>query len=212
MRQTLVFDWKFTKCAVLNDLSKEGIRFITLCKRTKKIVEQIISIPEENWQKMDLGILKRKCQKVEVYEQKIRLAVCTRYLSQITIKDHGREKPILIITNDNDLSIKAVLEVYAKRWRVENKISELMPFFNLNALSSPLMIRIAFDMPWSMIADTLYHIFAQDLRRFEDNLSPTIFRKFIDFTGKVKYNGEMFQVKIRKKAHTPILKDIKELQ
>jgi len=37
-----------------------------------------------------------------------------------------------------------------------------------------------------MIADTLYHIFARDLRRFEKNLAPTIFKKFINFPGKVR--------------------------
>ncbi len=35
------------------------------------------------------------------------------------------------------------------------------------------MIRIHFDILWTMIADTLYHRFAQDLRRFEDNIAPT---------------------------------------
>jgi len=33
------------------------------------------------------------------------------------------------------------------------------------------MIRIHFDILWTMIADTLYHRFAQDLRRFENNIA-----------------------------------------
>ena len=63
-----------------------------------------------------------------------------------------------------------------------------------------------------MIADTLYHIFAQDLRRFENNLSPTIFKKFINIPGKVIYDGNKFIVKIRKRTYTPILKDVEKLQ
>ena len=78
------------------------------------------------------------------------------------------------------MTIKTVLEVYAKRWRVENKLSEMVSFFNLNALSSPIMIRIHFDILWTMIADTFYHRLAYDLRRFEKNIAPTIFKKFID--------------------------------
>jgi len=31
--------------------------------------------------------------------------------------------------------MKDILEVYAKRWSVENKLAELVAFFNLNALS-----------------------------------------------------------------------------
>lgn len=63
-----------------------------------------------------------------------------------------------------------------------------------------------------MIADTLYHRFACDLRRFENNLAPAIFRKFIDMPGRVVYDGGKFFVKIRKRAHTPVLMEVKKLQ
>jgi transposase len=212
VQQTLVFDCKFTKYKVLDALDNDNVKFITLRKRTKKLVDEILSIDDENWMKVQLDIPKRKYQKVSVCEQNVKLADCKNEFRQIAIKDHGREKPTLIICNDKNISIKTILEVYAKRWRVENKLAELVSFFNLNALSSPLMVRIHFDMLWTMIADTLYHIFAQDLRRYENNLSPTIFKKFINIPGKVIYDGDKFTVKIRKRAHTPILKDVEKLQ
>ncbi len=210
--QTLVFDCKFTKYKVLDTLDNDNVKFVTLRKRTKKLIDEILSIDDENWTKVRLNIPKRKYNKVSVYEQNVKLSNCKNKFRQIAIKDHGRDKPTLIISNDKDISIKSILEVYAKRWRVENKLAELVAFFNLNALSSPLMIRIHFDMLWTMIADTLYHIFAQDLRRFEKNLAPTIFKKFINMPGKVVYDGNKFQIKIRKRAHTPILKDVDKLQ
>ncbi len=74
------------------------------------------------------------------------------------------------------------------------------------------MIRIHFDILWSMIADTLYHRFAKDLRRFENSLAPTIFRKFIDILGRVVYDGEKFIIKIRKRGHTPVLPRVEKLQ
>ena len=131
---------------------------------------------------------------------------------QITIKGHGRSNPTFIITNNAQLPVKPVLEVYVKRWHVEDKLAELVAFFNLNALSSPLMIRIHFDMLWTVIADTLYHCFAQDLRRFENHLAPQIFRNFIDMPGRVVYDGNRFMIKIRKRAHTPVLKEVQKLQ
>lgn len=63
-----------------------------------------------------------------------------------------------------------------------------------------------------MIADTLYHRLAQDLRRFENNLAPTIFKKFIDMPGRIIYDGNKFLIKIRKRAHTPVLLDVKKLK
>ena len=210
--QTLVFDCKFTKYEVLDELDNDNVKFITLRKRNKKLIDEILDVPDEEWTKVNLSIPKRKYQKVSVYEQKVKLSKCKNEFRQIAVKDHGRKKPTLIITNDFVISLKSILEVYAKRWRVENKLAELVAFFNMNALSSPLMIRIHFDILWTMIADTLYHVFAQDLRRFEKNLAPTIFKKFINVPGKVIYDGDKFLIKIRKRAHTPILKDVAKLQ
>jgi hypothetical protein len=62
-----------------------------------------------------------------------------------------------------------------------------------------------------MIADTLYHRFAQDLPRFEHERANTIFKRFINMPGKVTYDGRQFIVKIRKRAHTPILMKQKKL-
>jgi len=57
--------------------------------------------------------------------------------------------------------------VYARRWRIENKLVEPVDFFHLNTLSSPIMIRIFFDLLLSVIASLLYRRFAQDLPRLE---------------------------------------------
>ena len=131
--ETLVFDCKFTKYKVLDTLDNDNAKFITLRKRSKKLIDGILSIDEQNWTKVKLNIPKRKYNKVSVYEQNVKLSKCKNEFRQIAVKDHGREKPTLIITNDNDkdISMKSILEVYAKRWRVENKLAELVAFFNL---------------------------------------------------------------------------------
>lgn len=211
VEETLVFDCRFTNYKVLNELAEEGIKFITLRKRTEKIINMAQEIPEENWKKVKIQNLKRKYKNVNIYENEALLTGCSKSFRQIIIKDHGRENPTFIITNNNDLQEAKVLEVYAKRWRIENKISEIVSFFNINALSSPLMIRIHFDVLFTFIGDTLYHIFAKDLRRFEHHDAKTIFRKFIDIPGKVVYDGDKFQIRMRKRAHTPILKSIAKL-
>ena len=209
--ETLVFDCKFTKYKVLDELTDDGVKFITLRKRSQKLIDETLKIPEEKWEKVKLSIPKRKHNKISVHQSEVTLKDCKHTFRQIAIKDHGRKKPTFIILNNNDLLLKNVIEVYAKRWRIENKLSELVSFFNLNALSSPIMIRIHFDILWTVIADTLYHIFAQDLRRFENQLAPTIFKKFVDMPGKVVYDGKNITVKIRKRAHTPILKGVEKL-
>lgn len=212
VNETLVFDCKLTKYKVLDELAQEGIKFITLRKRNKQLIEDTLALSKKEWKKIRLPIPKRKYCNLSVYEKEITLKGCKKAFRQIIVKDHGRENPTYVITNNKELSLTKILEVYAKRWHIENKLSELVSFFNLNALSSPLMIRIHFDVLWTIIADTLYHRFAQDLRRFEDNLSPTIFKKFINMPGRVVFDGNKFIVKIRKRAHTPILKGVEKLK
>lgn len=212
VQETLVFDCKFTNYKVLEDLENDKVKFITLRKRYAGLVKETLELPKEVWKKVYVPIPKRKYKNVSVYESEVKLKDCENIFRQIAIKDHGRSKPTFILTNNRELPLKNILEVYAKRWRVENKLSEMVAFFNLNALSSPIMVRIHFDILWTMIADTLYHRLAQDLRRFENNLSPTIFKKFIDMPGRVVYDGEKFLVRIRKRAHTPILKEVEKLQ
>ena len=212
IQETLVFDCKFTKYKVLDELAEEGIKFITLRKRNQQLIEDTLAIPKNKWKKIRLPIPKRKYCNLSVYENEISLKGCKNTFRQIIVKDHGRENPTYVITNNKELTLTLILEVYAKRWHIENKLSELVSFFNLNALSSPVMIRIHFDVLWTIIADTLYHRFAQDLRRFEDNLAPTIFKKFINMPGRLVFDGNKFSVKIRKRAHTPILKGVEKLR
>ena len=212
VNETLVFDCKFTAYRVLDELEKDKIKFITLRKRYAKLIEDTSALPSDEWKKIHLSIPKRKYKNVSVHESEVKLKDCGNTFRQIVVKDHGRSKPTFIITNNWDLPMKDIPEVYAKRWRIENKLAESVAFFNLNALSTPIMIRIHFDIFWSLIADTLYHRFAQDLRRFETNIAPAIFRKFIDMPGRIVYDGNKFSIKIRKRAHTPILKEVKKLQ
>jgi len=117
-----------------------------------------------------------------------------------------------MISNNESMKLLDILIVYAHRWHIENKLSELIKFFSLNALSSPIMIRIHFDILWTVIADTLYHLFTKDLRRFESCRAPKIFKQFIDMPGQVKYDGERFTVKIRKRATTPILLGVEKIE
>jgi transposase len=209
--QTLVFDSKLTRYDMLYELDGAGVKFITLRRRGKNITGSTEMIPEEDWKKYYLPIPKRKHRHVKVYEDMTVLIKNQKPLRQIIIKDHGREEPTYIITNNFDMKVLDILIIYARRWHIENKLSELVSFFNMNALSSPIMIRIHFDLLWTVIADTLYHLFARDLRGFENCRAQTIFKKFIDMPGRIEYDGKRFTVKIRKRAATPILLGVEKL-
>lgn len=103
------------------------------------------ALPDEAWERVRLPIPKRKRQAFLAYESEITLRGWhSPYgeLRQIIMKDHGRASPTDVITNNRQMNLVEVLTVYARRWRIENKLAELVNFFNINALSSPIMVRI----------------------------------------------------------------------
>ncbi len=210
-QETLVFDSHLTTYEVLGELAARNVKFITLRIRNKNLLEQTRVLPDSQWQKVKLSIPKRKYQAFLAHESTVGLRGCPTPLRQIIMKEHGRNEPTFVVTNNQELSVVEVLTVYARRWRIENKLAELVDFFNINALSSPLMIRIYFDLLLSVVASFFYHCLARDLPRFEKHLAPDIFRRFIDMPGSVHYDGERFQVRLRKHAHTPILLGVKKL-
>jgi transposase len=202
--QTLVFDSRLTNYGVLREMDDAGVKFITLRRRGKQIIEHALSIPDEDWTRVELTIPKRKYNKFLAYDWLIDLPEHGT-VREVIIKEHGRRQPTFIITNNVDMKLPHLVECYAHRWRVENKISELVDFFSLNALSSPIMIRIHFDVLMTMVADTCYRLFAGDLPKFESMTARDLFTKFIDTPGRVIVNGDEVVVKLRKNARTPIL-------
>ncbi|CAG1771715.1 partial Enoyl-[acyl-carrier-protein] reductase [NADPH] FabL, partial [uncultured bacterium] len=205
VKETLVFDSRLTNYGVLEKFCGSNIKFITLRRRGSKLVENAFSLPADSWKEIKLNIPKRKYNKFKVFEHVINLEKDGHPVREIIIKDHGREEPTFLVTNNFDFPVETCVELYARRWRIENKIAELVKFFSLNALSSPIVIRIYMDVMLTMVADICYRLFARDINKFENATSQTIFSKFIDVTGNVEIVDNEIIVQLRKNAQAPIL-------
>ncbi|MCJ8503190.1 hypothetical protein, partial [Desulfatitalea alkaliphila] len=123
-------------------------------------------------------------------------------------RGNGREKPAFVITNDFQMPVERLVGNYARRWRVENGIVEAVKFFHLNALSSPIAIKVHFDIALTMIADTLYTMLAKKLRGFEDCDAPKLYRHFVSGKGIVEVQGKSVNIIYPKRAHNPILRQV----
>ena len=124
------------------------------------------------------------------------------------MKNNGREAPTFLISNDTDLAIELLVGNYARRWRVENSIGEAVSFFNLNALSSPILLKVHFDVLMTMVADTLYTMLARKLRGFEDCDAPKLFRHFVKGKGTIEVQNGNVTVVYPRRAHNPILRSV----
>ena len=203
---TLIFDSRFTTYANLSALNQRGIKFITLRRRGKKLIQNVNKL--KPWKRIHIPHAKRKFPNPLVHESIIEIQNYEGTLRQVIIRGNGHEKPVFLITNDFDSPLELITGNYSRRWRVENAISEAVKFFNLNALSSPILVKVHFDVIMTMIADTLYSMLAKNLRGFENCDAPKIYRHFIKGKGKIAAKDGNLSVTYPKRAHNPILRAV----
>ncbi len=206
LKPTLVFDSKFTGYAQLSQLNRQGVLFITLRRRGKNLVESLDRI--SGWKRIHIPHAKRKFPNPLVQESMIHLRHYEGQLRQVVVRGNGHEQPTFMITNDIDMPLEMIVGHYARRWRVENGIAEAVKFFHLNALSSPILIKIHFDVLMTMMADTLYSMLAQKLRGFEDCDAGKIYRHFVRGRGTIFVDDGVVNVVYPRRAHNPVLRGV----
>jgi hypothetical protein len=206
----LIFDSRFTTYENLNKLnaSEEHIKFLTIRRRGKKLIEAVNAIPEDQWQIVQIPRAKGKKQKMRVHDRKITLSKYDGEIREIILTEHGRQRPTFLITNDFDLDVKQMIRKYARRWMVEQEIAEQIAFFHLNTPSSSIVVKVDFDLTLSLLAHNLYRCLAQKLPGFEQCNAETIHRDFLDNGAIITIKDEIATVALKKKAHLPILLNV----
>jgi hypothetical protein len=206
----LIFDSRFTTYENLNKLntSKEQIKFLTIRRRGKKLIEQVNTIPEDQWQTLQIERAKGKKQSMCVYDHRTTLSKYEGEIREIILTEHGRARPTFLITNDFDLDVKQMIRKYARRWMVEQEIAEQIAFFHLNTPSSSIVVKVDFDLTLSLLAHNLYKHLAQKLYGFEQCNAETIHRDFLDNGATITIKNGAATVALKKKVHLPILLDV----
>ena len=206
----LIFDSKFTNYKNLKILDDKDIKFVTIRRRGKKLVEQINNIQESLWKKIRVMNSDGKGRTLKVYDQNIFLKEYNDTIRQIAITGHGKVKPALIITNDFDLKVEEIIRKYSRRWLVEKSISEQTDFFHLNRISSSMVIKVDFDLTMTILAHNLYRLFAIDLERYSHLSDVRLHEKFISNSGEIEVTGDKIEVKMKKKRDLPEILTIME--
>ena len=111
------------------------------------------------------------------------------------------------MTNEFDTSPKEIIETYALRWLIENNIQENIDFFSLNALSSPIIVKVDFDIAVTLIANTLYKTLAGKFKLFDKAKPKTIYRNIIEGAAKIYIEPKVIKVIFGKKAFNPLIMD-----
>jgi hypothetical protein len=202
----LIFDSKLTTYANLNRLNLLGIQFMTLRRRSKKMMEEIRQRPNSAWRKIQLEGVSRTYKTPKILDEKITLKGYEGSLRQLTITDLGHELPTILITNQMTRSPSKLIGRYAQRMLIENGIADGIDFFHMDALSSAVAMKVNCDLQLTLMASSLYKLLSARIGNgYETAKTRHIFRDFIEASANITLTKNLIKVSFQKRAHNPLL-------
>lgn len=204
--EELIFDSKLTTYANLDKVNRMGIQFITLRRRSKKLLEEVATTPTSAWRRVELKSVSRAYKTPRVLDRRVVLNGYDGPLRQLTIAELGHEGPTLLLTNQLTRSASHLIGRYAQRMLIENNIEDGVDFFHMDALSSAVALKVNCDLQLTLMASSLYRLLAVRIGHgYESAKSRHLFRDFIDASAVVTISESDVVVRFQKRAHNPLL-------
>jgi hypothetical protein len=204
--EELIFDSKLTTHANLNKLNRKNIDFITLRRRSRKLLEEITATPLSAWRRIELEGVSRLYKTPRILDREIALSGYQGPIRQLTILDLGHEEPTLLLTNQRTRAATKLIGRYAQRMLIENNIADGVDFFHMDAMSSAVAMKVNCDLQLTLMASSLYRLFATRIGNgYETAKSRHLFRDFINATATITLTEEALLVAFQKRAHNPLL-------
>lgn len=205
----LLFDSRATTYAGLHTLNQEEVGFITIRRRGSNMLKRVQRLPGSSWQSCQIQQAKGKRRQVSYVDERVRLDGYVGDVRQLIVTGLGHESPTFFLTNDRPTAQTAreVIQTYASRNHVENRLGEQITFFHLNCLCSDVRLNVDFDLTLTVVADLLYRGLAERLKGFAQASPHKVFRKFVDTPGSVTITAEEIVVRLSKRAHNPLLQE-----
>ncbi len=204
--EELIFDSRLTTYANLGRLNQQGIDFITLRRRSARLLRDITAQPPSAWRRIELANIARLYRTPRILDRRITLPGYQGPIRQITVAELGHEEPTLLLTNQLTRSPARLIGRYAQRMIIENTIADSIDFFHLDALSSAVALKVNCDLQLTLMASGLYRLLAQRLGHgYQHAKSRHLFRDFVDATAAVTVHADRIEVRFQKRAHNPLL-------
>ena len=210
--EELTFDCKMTTVAGLAKLEQMGVTFLTLRSRRPKEVKRVLSIPEENWTKVEIQGIRRKYVHPRVIDEEVEMKGYPGKIRQIVALDLGREEPMFLLTNDRRRAPATLLSRYPLRTRIENSIRDQVDAFHVDALSSSVRLKVDMDVMLDVVGSGCYRWLGQQLKGWEKAAPGTLWKDFLDRPGKVRITEKEVVLRVRRFSKAPVLLDAETLE
>lgn len=201
----LIMDQKVTTQPVLAELDERGVKFLTLRMRSPALVKQINALAHDDFKAVTLNRPGRH-NRPRVHESRARLTGYPGTVRQLIVTGLGREAATVIITNNEDLSVKALIEHYARRMTIEQRLAEIIGAFHADALSSTVNLNIDLDIMLCVLAQALIAALGQRLPGYGAVTPEVIQRRFLETPGTITTTADAVTVRLDRRAYAPVLR------
>jgi hypothetical protein len=204
--EELVFDSRLTTYANLGWLDAQGMRFITLRRRTPQMCREAALRPLSAWHHVRLDGVGRQYRTPRVLDDRITLKDYSGELRQLTVTDLGHEQPTFVLTNHLKLGLAKLIGRYAHRMLIENGIAEGIDLFHMDALSSAVALKVDCDLQLTLMASSLYRLLGDRIGNgYAQAKARHLFRDLVDTPAVVEVTDDDVVVRFPRRAHNPLL-------
>ena len=203
----LIMDQKVTTQAILGELDERGVKFATLRMRSRALMKQINALTSKDFKQITLDRTGRHT-KPRVHETTaVKLTSYPGTVRQLVITGLGRDQPT-VITNDTQITTKALITPYARRMTIEQRLAEIIQAFCADALSSAVNLNVDLNVVLCVLAQALTAAFRLRLPGNYAHATPdTLQRRFLDTPGEIITTSTGITVKINRRAYSPVLRE-----
>ena len=201
----LVMDQKLTTQQVLGELDARGVKFLTLRMRSPALVKQVNALTSHDFTTVTLDRPGR-FSRPGVHEATVTLTSYPGTLRQLIVTGLGRDAPTVIITNDHQGSLKALIQRYARRMTIEQRLAEIIRAFHADALSSAVNLNVDLDVVLAVLAQALLAALRARLPGYATATPDTLQRRFLETPGQIITTGKVITVRLERRAYAPVLR------
>ncbi len=202
----LVFDSRLTTQAQLSQLNNRGVRFLTLRARTPSLIAAIQALPATAWRSVHLDRSGRHSRPQVAETLDATLSGYPGTVRQLVIRGLGHDEPTILITNDYHQSVKALIERYARRMNIEQRLAEAIRSFHLDALASAVALNVDLDIVLSVLAGAVCAALRRRLPGYATATPDTLQRRFLHTSGTIHTTDERITVRLARRTYSPVLR------
>jgi len=203
----LIFDSKLTTQAQLAELDDRHITFITLRARHPGVTAQLAALPAAAWKPMTLARAGSRTRRVRVHDNPATtLSAYPRPIRHLAVAGLGHDQPTLLITNSDALPARQVIEAYARRMNIEQRLAEAIRSFSLDALAGAVPLNVDLDVVLSVLAHTACAALRRRLPGYHTATPDTLQRRFLSTGGIITTHRDQITIRISRRTYSPVLR------